>query len=747
MDGNAWELVEEDKSRKGDARKASRSPSGKSKLGSEFLFDIEGAEIDAEELSSIIDEHVRKESERRQLRGKSPAVESLRKVSRIVLEKVGLKAKKKETEVHELAYTHDLPFIPLTDLCVRPISSTSYGTRVSLIPKILSPVLLRDTKKEKQVRDEKCAYLFRGSSYEVLDEPAAPTGPQPSERIHMYDPYCPVHGSRRRVSRRRQLLDMHSFVASVDTVDLNETSNPLLYSQQFAAKFIRKRRRGILTGEQKIKVEKARRKICVNLWIISCAFLFLFTAFHGLQNLQTSVNGDLGADSLCVFYISLAISSLFVPSFMINRLGCKMTLVYAIIVYILYMAANFLPRYYSLIPASVLGGIAGSCLWAAKCVYITESGIKYAKLNIEAQNVVIVRFFGYFFMIVHLGQVIGNLLSSVILTAAVPTSPPPDFVDQTCGNGYMKNHSFLSPRAQRNLTRPPQAAYLSVIACYIGCATAALMTVSMFLNSLKRDSAARNKSPSFTWDVLLITGKNLTRLKTLLLIPLTIFTGIEQAFAVGLYTKAFIGCGLGISQIGFVMTSFGVADAVCSLVFGPLIKMFGRMPLFVFGAVINMLMIGTLWIWPLNPNDTGLFYTIAGVWGMADGVWNTQINGFWVALIGRESLEVAFSNYRFWESFGFALGLFLTRYTDISHFLMISFVILLIGMIGYFVIELYEKITQYFQIMFEVCLLPRRQEKSVKSGKHPSESLEASLISRNTIPTISMPESHSIMRK
>lgn len=49
------------------------------------------------------------------------------------------------------------------------------------------------------------------------------------------------------------------------------------------------------------------------------------------------------------------------------------------------------------------------------------------------------------------------------------------------------------------------------------------------------------------------------------------------------------------------MTSFGVADAICSLVFGPLIKLFGRMPLFVFGAVINMLMIITLMIWPLNP--------------------------------------------------------------------------------------------------------------------------------------------------
>lgn len=32
-------------------------------------------------------------------------------------------------------------------------------------------------------------------------------------------------------------------------------------------------------------------------------------------------------------------------------------------------------------------------------------------------------------------------------------------------------------------------------------------------------------------------------------------------------------------------------------------------------------------IWPVNPADEAIFYVVACVWGMADGVWNTQING------------------------------------------------------------------------------------------------------------------------
>jgi hypothetical protein len=45
-----------------------------------------------------------------------------------------------------------------------------------------------------------------------------------------------------------------------------------------------------------------------------------------------------------------------------------------------------------LIPASILAGVAASCLWAAKCVYITESAVKYAKLNVESSGTVIPRF-------------------------------------------------------------------------------------------------------------------------------------------------------------------------------------------------------------------------------------------------------------------------------------------------------------------------------------------------------------------
>ncbi|VDN59964.1 unnamed protein product [Dracunculus medinensis] len=514
-----------------------------------------------------------------------------------------------------------------------------------------------------------------------------------AQRIYVYDPYCPVHGSRRRVNRRLHMHNLEEFhLASIDQVDISNDAITMLYSQAYAAKVLRKHKRALLTGMEKFRKDKTRHKIKVNLWIISLAFLFLFTAFHGLQNLQTSINGRLGSDHLSVFYISVSISSLFVPTFMLNRLGCKMTLITSAGIYMIYMLSNFLPKYYSLVPAAILTGAAGSCLWAAKCAYILETATKYAALNIEAPNVVIVRFFGYFFMVLHLGQVIGNILSSLILTTGLGYNKPEDRVEKTCGYLFQENLSLLSEQAAKNLRQLPSHIYLSVCGVYFCCTVIALMIIMSFLNSLRKDEEERKKAPLFSFEIMTTMLRNLTKPKPLLLVPLTIFNGIEQAFIVGLFTKAYVACGLGISQIGFVMTSFGVADAICSLVFGPLMKLFGRMPLFVFGAVINMLTIMTLLIWPLNPGDTALFYAIAGVWGMADGVWNTQIN-----VLSGKNLEAAFAIYRFWESLGFASGLMLSRFSNIAQFLNISFVILLVGIFGYAGLEFYDEISvNYF---------------------------------------------------
>jgi len=103
---------------------------------------------------------------------------------------------------------------------------------------------------------------------------------------------------------------------------------------------------------------KEKFKITKNMLVVSSGFLFLFTAFQSLQNLQSSLNPDkgLGLASLSVIYAALILSCMFVPPVMVGRLGCKWTLVISMVGYVLYTAANYHARWWTLIPASILIG-------------------------------------------------------------------------------------------------------------------------------------------------------------------------------------------------------------------------------------------------------------------------------------------------------------------------------------------------------------------------------------------------------
>jgi hypothetical protein len=45
-------------------------------------------------------------------------------------------------------------------------------------------------------------------------------------------------------------------------------------------------------------------------------------------------------------------------------------------------------------------------------------------------------------------------------------------------------------------------------------------------------------------------------------------------------------------------------------------------------------------------------YVLAALWGIADAIWQTQINALYGSVFASNE-EAAFSNYKLWESSGF----------------------------------------------------------------------------------------------
>jgi len=84
----------------------------------------------------------------------------------------------------------------------------------------------------------------------------------------------------------------------------------------------------------------------------------------------------------------------------------------SILAYMPFIASQFYPKFYTMIPAGLLVGLGGGPLWCAKCTYLTVAAEAYSTVSDIAADVLVTRFFGLFFMFYQMAQVWGNLISS-----------------------------------------------------------------------------------------------------------------------------------------------------------------------------------------------------------------------------------------------------------------------------------------------------------------------------------------------
>ena len=167
-------------------------------------------------------------------------------------------------------------------------------------------------------------------------------------------------------------------------------------------------------SESDLKEEK--RMYMKNLFILSFSFMFVFTAYLSIRNLQSSLNhkSGLGLYSLSSVYACLFFGCLFATS-IVQKLRPKITMCLMMNGFLLYVVANFYPQYYTLIPVSAIAGFCLAGLWTAHATYLTNISIRYAELTQEDLPIVLSRFNGIFYSTFQCAQIIGGIISSMIL--------------------------------------------------------------------------------------------------------------------------------------------------------------------------------------------------------------------------------------------------------------------------------------------------------------------------------------------
>ncbi|XP_063602289.1 UNC93-like protein [Penaeus indicus] len=449
----------------------------------------------------------------------------------------------------------------------------------------------------------------------------------------------------------------------------------------------------VIKKKELTKEEKQEKfQMLKNVFIISIAFMFLFTSFNSMANLQSSINKVEGTTALSTLYAALVISCAFVPTWMIKKFKAKWTLAVSMLGYSTYIAAQFYPRVWTLVPTSILLGLGAAPMWSAKCTYLTQVGTKYAALVGENAEVVIVRFFGIFFLFFQSTQVWGNLISSTVLSQGKEIDDTPDEIALlSCGVNFCPGTH--AENNNTNLEKPPEAQIYTMASIYLACALLSSVIIAVFVDPLTKygeDDRVGSSTGKSGLELLIATFSHMRHPYQLLIIPLTVWSGVEQAFIGADYTAAYVSCGLGVHMVGYVMICYGVCDAICSVSFSPLVKMIGRVRVFSMGAIINFAIIITLRYWMPHPDDFLVFFAMAALWGVSDAVWQTQINALYGVLF-TDSSEAAFSNYRLWESLGYILGYLVTTYSCMMTKLYFGACILVVGMLGFYAIEIWER--------------------------------------------------------
>ncbi|XP_039604702.1 protein unc-93 homolog A [Polypterus senegalus] len=432
-----------------------------------------------------------------------------------------------------------------------------------------------------------------------------------------------------------------------------------------------------------------------NILVVSFGFLFLFTAYGGLQSLQSSLNADegLGVASLSVIYGSLILSSMFLPPILIKNLGCKWTIVVSMFCYITYSLGNIEPRWETLIPTSIILGFGGAPLWSAKCAYLTITGnLQASKENKEGKDV-ITQYFGIFFLIFQSSGVWGNLMSSLIFGQNTNKGVITEEQLQFCGANDCPNNKYSTGNGTGNGTETsgvPNNLRYTLLGIYIGVGLLAVVLVSVFLENVDRAVAHQfreNRDPF--WSTLMATFKQMKDKRQLLLIPITMYSGFEQGFLAGDYTKSYVTCALGIDYVGYVMICFAATNSLCSLAFGRLSQYTGRIALFVLAAFTNLACIISLLTWKPHPDEFPVFFVFPALWGLADAIWQTQTNALYGVLFEKHK-EAAFSNYRLWESVGFVIAFGYSTFLCVYVKLYVVLAVLIIGMVLYGCVEYTE---------------------------------------------------------
>ncbi|CAF0755185.1 unnamed protein product [Adineta ricciae] len=414
------------------------------------------------------------------------------------------------------------------------------------------------------------------------------------------------------------------------------------------------------------------RQIYKNLAILSIAFVLLFTAYNGIAALQSSLNtkGNVGINSLLVNTIFIAFSSIFLTGIAMDIFGLKWTILIGEITYISYIAVNVRPTPALMYTTATLCGLVSAPLWTSQATYVNCIARYHARHTQKKAELIISLFFGIFFAVFSMSTIWGNAVAYFVLN----DSNNPQRVN--CGiyfNPLTKNGTEKSS----NIDDTKRYILCGI---YAGMGVVSVLLLILFLDPIhltERQPIKQSLKKAIEVLRSLVQWKFLDQL---LLVPITIWAMIEHTFLTAQFTRAFITCLVGIRFIGLILIGNGICTALSSYIFGRLVKCIGRIGCISIAAIINYSMIIFMYFWEPKDNQMYILFMVAGLWGVADAVWQSQIIATYIVHHSERDPTVL-AKYRLWKAIGSLITYSYASYATIEVTIFILFSFLTISLL------------------------------------------------------------------
>ncbi|XP_052816107.1 protein unc-93 homolog A-like isoform X1 [Mya arenaria] len=410
-----------------------------------------------------------------------------------------------------------------------------------------------------------------------------------------------------------------------------------------------------------------------NVIMVCLSNMFLYSAVFGLRNLQSSINTEAGVGvlSLAVFFSTYMIGS-FVSPFIVRRFPPRTCLCWSACGHIFNIVANYYPKVYTLVPSAALQGITSAVFLNAISTYITEVGLFEATMKKKSLETYISRYFGILSLSYQFATVVGNLVSSVIFMSAVTrTELHQQFYNENPNNASILvniyqdgNTTYTTNNTDAVVAVPATCGgqscsmesdvtgdsvfddldKLFLIGTYTSCGIISIVVIYCMLDKVPDFNPKKITCRDLGKGCVGIF-KILIDRKFGLAVPLCLYTVLSSGFVVADILKSFITCPLGVQMVGYSMICYGVCGSLSSVAVAKFTRLTGRMPIVLLAAALNLGCLIGMMYWEPTELEKPWLLAMLGVWGFADGIWQSQTNSL-ISAVFADRYEEAFGSCR-----------------------------------------------------------------------------------------------------